>query len=60
MEFITVIDKKKQIKNILGLGSSNTENYNTNGFYFYLQENNLIFTYMQYVCITSMRLTLHQ
>ena len=50
MEFITVIDKKKQIKNILGPGSSNTENCN----------NNLIFTYMQYVCITSMRLILHQ
>ena len=29
--------KKGQIKNILGLGSSNTENYNNNEFSSYLQ-----------------------
>ena len=28
MEFITEIDKEDQIKNILGLGSSNIENFN--------------------------------
>ena len=36
-EFITEIGKKEQIKNILGLGSSNTENSNNNDFYSYIQ-----------------------
>ena len=36
MEFVTEIDKKEQIKNILELGISNTENYN-NDYYSYLQ-----------------------
>ena len=44
IEFITVIDKIEEVKKILRLGSSNTENYNNNGFSFYLQENNLILT----------------
>ena len=32
-EFITEIGKKEQIENILGLGSSNTENYNYKIFF---------------------------
>ena len=31
----TEIGKKEQIKNILRVGSSNTENYNNNDFYFF-------------------------
>ena len=45
MELITEIGKKEQIKNILGLGSSNTENYNKNDFYSYIQKNELTYTY---------------
>ena len=37
--------KKKHIKHILGMGSSNTENYNNNDFYSYLQKNDLIYTH---------------
>ena len=37
--------KKKHIKHIFGMGSSNTENYNNNDFYSYLQKNGLIYTY---------------
>ena len=37
IEFITETGKKKKIKYILGMGSSNTENYN-NDFYSYLQK----------------------
>ena len=36
MEFITEIDKEDQIKIILGLGSSNIENFN-NDFYSYFK-----------------------
>ena len=43
--FITEIGKKEQIKHILGMGSSNTKNYNDNNFYSYLQKNDLIYTY---------------
>ena len=39
------VKKKKQINNILGLGSSNTENYNNNDFYSKLQKNELTHTY---------------
>ena len=36
IEFITEIGKKKKkIKHILGMGSSNTENYNNNDLYSY-------------------------
>ena len=45
IEFITSLVKKEQIKNILGLGSSNKQNYNDNDFYFYLQKNDLTYTY---------------
>ena len=34
-----------QIKNILGPGSSNTENYNNNDFFSYLQNKELTHTY---------------
>ena len=44
IEFITETGKKNKIKYILGMGSSNTENYNNN-FYSYLQKNDLIYTY---------------
>ena len=44
IEFITETGKKKKIKYILGVGSSNTENYN-NDFYSYLQKSDLIYTY---------------
>ena len=36
--------KTEQIKNILELGSSNTENYSNNNFYSYLQNNDLAYT----------------
>ena len=36
--------KKSKLKHILGMGSSNTENDNTN-FYSYLQKNDLSYTY---------------
>ena len=36
-EFMTETDKKEEIKNILELGSSNTENYNNNDLYSYLK-----------------------
>ena len=45
IEFITETGKKKKIKFILEMGSSNTENYNNNDFYSYLQKNDLIHTY---------------
>ena len=44
IEFITETGKKKKIKYILGMGSSNTENYNNNDFYSYLQKDDLIYT----------------
>ena len=34
-EFITETGKNKKIKYILGMGSSNTENYNNEDFHFY-------------------------
>ena len=34
---MTETDKKEEIKNILELGSSNTENYNNNDLYSYLK-----------------------
>ena len=37
--------EKKHIKHIFGMGSLNTENYNNNGFYSYIQNNDLISTY---------------
>ena len=37
--------EKKHIKHIFGMGSLNTENYNNNGFYSYIQKNDLISTY---------------
>ena len=37
--------EKKHIKHIFGMGSLNTENYNNNGFYFYLQQNDLVYIY---------------
>ena len=45
IEFITETGKKKKIKYILEMGRSNTENYNNNDFYSYLQKNDLIYTY---------------
>ena len=44
MEFITEIGKKRKLKHILRMGSSNTENYNNNNFYSYLQKNDLTYT----------------
>ena len=43
--------KKEQVKNILELGSSNTENYNNKQFYAYLQKNGDTYTY--YISHTS-------
>ena len=37
--------EKKHIKHIFGMGSLNTENYNNNGFYSYLQKNDLVYIY---------------
>ena len=37
--------KKEQIKNMLGQGSSKTENYNNNDFCSYIQENELTHIY---------------
>ena len=37
--------KKEQIKNILGLASSNAENYNNNDFYSYIQRDELTYPY---------------
>ena len=34
---MTETDKKEEIKNILELGSSNTENYNNNDLFSYLK-----------------------
>ena len=45
IEFITEKWEKKQ--NILGMGSSNTENNNNNDFHSYLQKNDL--TYINYI-----------
>ena len=36
-----MLKKKEKIKNVLGLGSSNTENCKINDFYSYLPENEL-------------------
>ena len=46
IEFITKIGgKKSKLKAHFGDGSSNTENYNNNNFYSYLQKNDLSYTY---------------
>ena len=45
IEFILKLDKKEQIKHILGTESSNTKNYNNNDSYSYIQKNDLTFTY---------------
>ena len=37
--------EKKHIKHIFAMGSLNTKNYINNGFYSYLQKNDLIYTY---------------
>ena len=37
--------EKKHIKHIFGMASLNTEKFNSNGFYFYWQKNDLIYTY---------------
>ena len=37
--------EKKYIKHIFGMGSLNIENYNNNGFYSYLQKNDLVYIY---------------
>ena len=37
--------EKKHIKHSFGMGSLNTENYNNNGFFSYLQKNELIYTW---------------
>ena len=37
--------EEKHIKHISGMGSLNTQNYNNNGFYSYIQKNDLIYTY---------------
>ena len=44
------------MKNVLRLGSPNTENFNNNDFYSYLQNNDLTYTY----CINHIILTRHQ
>ena len=43
--FITEVGKNVHIEHILGMGSFNTENYNKNDFYSYLQKIDLIYTY---------------
>ena len=40
-----ILIKKEQIKNILGLESSKTENYINNSFYSYVQKNDLTYAY---------------
>ena len=37
--------EEKHIKHIFGIGSLNTKNYINNDFYYYLQKNDLKYTY---------------